>query len=99
MSQNFCVVCKLDLGPENPRQLCCKSYCPYEISYESTPSHSSCRQSQTVEQEQEQDQTQSKTQSTSTNSTPTQSCTMHIDELEQKSEFKKSDIRSFFKPQ
>lgn len=25
-----CLICKEDLGPTNPRQLCCKTYCPWE---------------------------------------------------------------------
>ena len=27
---NFCVSCKLNLGYNNSRQYCCKTYCPYE---------------------------------------------------------------------
>ena len=27
---NFCVICGVNLGYENPRQLCGKTYCPYE---------------------------------------------------------------------
>ena len=26
-----CVECGEDMGPHNPRQLCCKSYCMYKI--------------------------------------------------------------------
>lgn len=25
-----CIVCKIDMGPSNPRQYCCKTYCPEE---------------------------------------------------------------------
>jgi hypothetical protein len=28
---NRCVVCGVDMGSCNPRQLCCKTYCPMEI--------------------------------------------------------------------
>jgi len=27
---NFCIYCKLNLGTDNPRQLCRKTYCPDE---------------------------------------------------------------------
>jgi len=27
-SQNKCTICGVDLGECNPRQLCCKTYCP-----------------------------------------------------------------------
>ena len=27
---NRCVVCKVDMGDSNPRQYCCKTYCPQE---------------------------------------------------------------------
>lgn len=27
-SKNYCVVCGIDIGYCNPRQLCCKTYCP-----------------------------------------------------------------------
>lgn len=27
---NRCVSCNIDLGYNNPRQYCCKTYCPYE---------------------------------------------------------------------
>lgn len=27
---NRCVICNEYLGPLNPRQYCCKTYCPYE---------------------------------------------------------------------
>lgn len=27
---NLCVVCKVDMGECNPRQYCCKTYCPME---------------------------------------------------------------------
>lgn len=27
MSSNYCIECGVDMGPSNPRQLCCKSYC------------------------------------------------------------------------
>ena len=27
---NRCVVCKVDMGYCNPRQLCCKTYCPHD---------------------------------------------------------------------
>lgn len=27
VKKNLCVVCKTDMGPENPRQLCRKTYC------------------------------------------------------------------------
>ena len=27
-SKNYCVVCGIDIGDCNPRQLCCKTYCP-----------------------------------------------------------------------
>lgn len=27
---NLCVVCKIDMGDCNPRQYCCKTYCPHE---------------------------------------------------------------------
>ena len=29
--RNLCCVCKEDLGPQNPRQLCRKSYCPEQF--------------------------------------------------------------------
>lgn len=28
---NRCVICGVDLGECNPRQYCCKTYCPFEI--------------------------------------------------------------------
>ena len=28
--RNLCVNCGIDMGEDNPRQLCCKSYCPNE---------------------------------------------------------------------
>ena len=31
MGKNFCTICYADLGFNNPRQLCYKSYCPYNI--------------------------------------------------------------------
>lgn len=31
--RNLCCVCKEDLGPQNPRQLCQKSYCPMQSPY------------------------------------------------------------------
>ena len=27
---NYCVSCGVDIGENNPRQYCCKLYCPYE---------------------------------------------------------------------
>ena len=30
---NYCVFCKADLGSQNPRQLCYKTYCPFEDEY------------------------------------------------------------------
>lgn len=30
---NLCSVCKEDLGPQNPRQLCGKFYCPLQLQY------------------------------------------------------------------
>jgi len=27
---NFCISCCENMGEENPRQYCCKTYCPYE---------------------------------------------------------------------
>ena len=27
MTSNYCIECGVDMGPSNPRQLCCKSYC------------------------------------------------------------------------
>jgi len=27
---NFCISCRLNLGYNNPRQFCRKTYCPYE---------------------------------------------------------------------
>lgn len=27
MSQNLCLICKIDMGPQNPRQLCGKTHC------------------------------------------------------------------------
>ena len=27
----YCTVCGEDMGEINPRQYCCKTYCPYEI--------------------------------------------------------------------
>jgi hypothetical protein len=27
---NFCISCGENLGEHNPRQYCCKTYCPYE---------------------------------------------------------------------
>jgi len=27
---NFCVSCGENMGEDNPRQYCCKTYCPYE---------------------------------------------------------------------
>jgi hypothetical protein len=29
-STYYCVCCGVDLGPQNPRQYCCKTYCPEE---------------------------------------------------------------------
>jgi hypothetical protein len=26
---NYCIICNCDLGPQNPRQLCEKTYCPW----------------------------------------------------------------------
>jgi len=26
---NRCIICKVDMGECNPRQYCCKTYCPY----------------------------------------------------------------------
>jgi len=31
--KNLCVICKIDLGPHNPRQLCGKTYCYFEDCY------------------------------------------------------------------
>lgn len=25
--KNLCIICGIDIGPQNPRQLCCKTYC------------------------------------------------------------------------
>lgn len=33
---NRCVVCGIDIGDCNPRQLCCKTYCPMEINPDAT---------------------------------------------------------------
>ena len=30
ISVNRCIVCNTDLGEANPRQYCCKTYCPFE---------------------------------------------------------------------
>lgn len=30
--QNLCTVCGIDMGPQNPRQLCGKIYCMNELS-------------------------------------------------------------------
>lgn len=27
MTSNYCIECGVDMGPSNPRQLCCKTYC------------------------------------------------------------------------
>ena len=27
---NYCISCGIDMGENNPRQYCCKTYCPYE---------------------------------------------------------------------
>ena len=27
---NRCIICNVDLGEHNPRQYCCKTYCPLE---------------------------------------------------------------------
>lgn len=27
---NYCISCGVDMGENNPRQYCCKTYCPYE---------------------------------------------------------------------
>ena len=34
--RNECVICGVDMGRRNPRQLCCKTYCPkeFEIKHE-----------------------------------------------------------------
>ncbi len=29
--RNECVICGVDMGRRNPRQLCCKTYCPKEF--------------------------------------------------------------------
>lgn len=39
--RNLCCVCKEDLGPQNPRQLCRKSYCPMQSPYPSGDSDNS----------------------------------------------------------
>jgi len=31
MDINRCIICNIDMGPENPRQLCRKTYCPDEF--------------------------------------------------------------------
>ena len=31
-SINRCIICKVDMGENNPRQYCCKTYCPYSDS-------------------------------------------------------------------
>ena len=28
--KNLCIGCRVDMGPDNPRQYCRKTYCPYE---------------------------------------------------------------------
>lgn len=30
--KNRCFYCKIDMGESNPRQLCCKTYCPDEYN-------------------------------------------------------------------
>ena len=30
LSKNLCIICKVDMGPNNPRQLCRKTYCENE---------------------------------------------------------------------
>ena len=30
LSKNYCIICGVDIGDCNPRQLCCKTYCPYD---------------------------------------------------------------------
>ena len=32
--KNLCMICKTDMGPQNPRQLCGKTYCLFEDEYE-----------------------------------------------------------------
>lgn len=34
MSSNYCIECGVDMGPSNPRQLCCKSYCDNSFYYD-----------------------------------------------------------------
>ena len=34
-SENKCIICGLDLGETNPRQYCCKTYCPEEFYIQS----------------------------------------------------------------
>ena len=31
MDINRCIICNIDMGPDNPRQLCRKTYCPDEF--------------------------------------------------------------------
>lgn len=33
-SGNYCIICGVDLGYCNPRQYCCKTYCPEEFTSE-----------------------------------------------------------------
>lgn len=35
--ENKCLVCGIDLGECNPRQLCCKTYCPMEFEQIDSP--------------------------------------------------------------
>jgi hypothetical protein len=100
MSQNVCAICKVDLGPNNARQLCSKTYCPYENYYltqstlkSSQSSHSTLLSHSTLPpQSQSQPQSQSPKQQSAKS-------THELESTEEKEEYKKSDIRSFFKRQ
>jgi hypothetical protein len=35
--RNLCVICGVDMGPDNPRQLCRKTYCENEDEIPLTP--------------------------------------------------------------
>ena len=35
--ENKCLVCGIDLGECNPRQYCCKTYCPMEFEQINSP--------------------------------------------------------------
>ena len=42
--KNLCVECGIDMGPENPRQLCYKTYCP-NINYDNHDNYDCCKKS------------------------------------------------------